>query len=57
MRPVTNTPVAVAPAAWEGAAVELNGNGSEDTTASANSGDLAMTEWMVADLSEGKRTQ
>jgi anti-sigma factor RsiW len=57
MRPLpASTVAAAAPAAWEGTAVRLNGTNTavaEDTTPAANNGDLAMTEWMVADLSEG----
>jgi anti-sigma factor RsiW len=57
MRPVTpSTVTAAAPAAWEGTAVRLNGTNTsvaEDAMPAANNGDLAMTEWMVADLSEG----
>jgi anti-sigma factor RsiW len=55
MRPATaSTVTAAAPAAWEGTAVRLNGTATaEDATPATTSGDLAMTEWMVADLSEG----
>ncbi len=49
--------VAAAPAAWERAAVQPSSASSDDTTASSsNNNDLAMAEWMVADLSEGSQT-
>ncbi len=56
MQPVSASPVAVVPAAWEGTAVQLSNN-TEDASATANAGDPAMTDWMVADLSEGNGTR
>jgi anti-sigma factor RsiW len=54
--PATQTQSAAVPApdAWEGAALKLNT--TNDDVAPTNNGDLAMTQWRVADLSTETRT-
>jgi anti-sigma factor RsiW len=44
-----------APAAWEGQAVQLSTNNT-DETATNNNGELAMAEWMVTDLSDASHS-
>jgi len=48
----TQTAAVPAPAAWEGAAVQLSNN---EDVAPATNGDLAMAQWMVTDLSQEGR--
>lgn len=48
------TATVTAPDAWEGAAVQLTSTNDEAASAGNNNGELAMAQWMVADLNSGE---